>query len=153
MLEVKFALQSQILPSESWKLVNIFEWYERRFKVYIKVHHDGEEEIFFPAMKKKTQFPESLTEEHKTLLKLLEDISVLGKSFTKHDEDSTRNTLVRLRTKWTELESMMMDHLNEEEEFYKTKVKESFTEGEMNKLIKKIVQSPRETCFARYPVS
>jgi len=51
-----------------------------------KAHHDGEEKVFFPEIRKKVAVPDKTAADHKALLKALAEISTIGKFFVRAAE-------------------------------------------------------------------
>jgi hypothetical protein len=147
LLEINYILSTgQIKPDEPWKLVNFFHWYKVRFVRIVHEHHDAEEKIFFPVLKKRVTIPDKTAADHKTLMKLLDDISQIAKDF-KADGGSDTNYAAAIKTiplltkKWDDLVTMMLPHLAEEEEQMITIIKDAFKKEEIDALVDKIIKS------------
>jgi len=145
LIEVDYLLKYHVLPTEAWKLVNFFSWYEKRFVVIIHKHHDAEEQIFFPMIKKRCNIPDKTSADHKVLVKLLEDVSAIGKPFmaSKNPEDNVEASAVahaKLVVKWAEMKELMFPHLAEEEEQLKTFIREVFKEEDFDRMVNKIIK-------------
>ena len=112
----------------------------------ITAHHHAEEQILFPMLCKKVKIPEKTSSDHKTLMKVLEDISEIGKLHRQDggneiNTDASAKYLPSLRAKWSELVVMMLPHLAEEEEQMMTFIKDAFVEAEFDQMVMKIVRS------------
>ena len=101
-------------------------WYSSYFVVFVHEHHSTEEEIYFPWIATKAQLPEKITADHKTLLKLMEEIK------------SVENLKI-LQQKVRQLHDLMKEHLAEEEEVISPILKEHFSEKEEKAIIQKIL--------------
>ena len=89
--------------------------------------------------------PDKTSADHKTLMVLLKDISTIGKNFFKEGGSATNveassAVLPKLIAKWTELVTMMLPHLAEEETQMITFIKDAFKKEEFDKLVGKIIK-------------
>lgn len=148
LIEVDYLLKEHVKPTEPWKLTNFFEWFSSRFFKMIHSHHDNEEKIFFPDIKKRfPNFPDKTSADHKTLLKMLDDICNLGKTFKElsgkdiHNMEASAKVLPELQKLWSHMVADMLPHLAEEEEQMVTFIKNVYTKKEMDALVQKIIQS------------
>jgi len=145
-IEVEDILNNgHIKENEPWKLINFFNWYDKRFLVMVHLHHDGEEDVFFPFFVKKVkEFPQKQSADHKTLIKLLDEITAIGKEFrasgTEPDEKACAKALPLLRAKWSELKRDMFPHVNEEEEFMLSTLKDVMTSKEQDALVQSVIK-------------
>ena len=142
LIEVNYLLKNNHLsPEEVWKFENFFEWYESRFKKSVVIHHDTEEHVFFPAIRKRCAIPEKTTADHKQLIAKLNEISQVGNKFkTERNENAANACLATLTTNWNDLVELMFPHLAEEEEQMKTQIKERFSEKEFEKVVQSIIK-------------
>ena len=93
------------------------KWYDNYF--YNFVHHQIEEEIYFPFLKTKAIMPDKVVNDHTSLIKLLDEIN----------------------EKVQELKNNMFEHLAEEEQIVPTILRENFTQNEEKEIVGKIIQS------------
>ena len=108
-------------------------------------HHDSEEKIFFPFVKTRCALPDKTSADHKVLMKLLDEITNIGKKFHENGGDANNiqesaKTLPLLAAKWSEMNAAMLPHLAEEEEQMVTFIKDSFTKEDMDSITTKIVK-------------
>lgn len=146
MIEVEYVLVHHVKGDEPWKLVNFFAWYNNRFVGLVIAHHDGEEKIMFPTVRKRCNIPEKTSADHKVLMKLLNDVTEIGKRFFKLGGDASNvsisaQILPELRAKWTEAKVHMFPHLAEEEEQMTSLIKDKFTQEEIAAMVQSIVKN------------
>ena len=116
-----------------WHILSFDKWYNEFFLPFIHAHHDHEEIISFPfwAKLEGIDAPQKQTQDHKTLLKDLNEISTLSKeildvaslTFTSPSRSSESSSLItikcdELKVKWDSSMQHMFDHLSEEETFW-----------------------------------
>ncbi len=108
------------------RILKIKKWYQNYFYPFVYHHHHTEESIYFPWLETKAKLPEKLTSNHETLTQLLDEI-----------KDTGDYGILLEKTK--SLQTLMLEHLEEEETVVPPILAEHFTEGEEQAIIQKII--------------
>lgn len=136
---------------QDWQAVYFCEWIIDCFEPFVKEHHDGEEEIYFPWILTKAEIPaKQFSKSHEELMELLDEIGTLCMDIIKKkDSTSTssvfhyKKSIEELQGKITKFVPEMKHHIMEEERDVPPLAKKYFTEEDekrevMDKMMKNI---------------
>lgn len=142
-------------PSTKWKTNVFFDWYDNYYKVCIHHHHEAEENIYNPGIKKKLtevgaksgfeapskaqnkSVGDSIKDDHVKLVADLEKMSSYRQSINSGDAKACNE----FKQQISSFVTMMEQHLAEEENEYPKLLRESqMTEAEDQALVQEIVQ-------------
>jgi hemerythrin-like domain-containing protein len=98
-----------------WKVSVFFDWFER-FAKMLHMHHDSEEVYFFPAIASRGKVEPRLLDEHKSVVKSLDELVNMRGKFQSAKSDKEKQDLAnRLRSDAAALSKLVLDHLDDEE--------------------------------------
>jgi hemerythrin-like domain-containing protein len=85
---------------QAWQAVYFCEWYVDIFEPFINVHHDAEEEIYFPWLATKAEIPDKkFSKDHIELVDLLTDIGSVCRKVIEKEGIDCKNEIEDLRSK------------------------------------------------------
>jgi hemerythrin-like domain-containing protein len=113
-----------------WKVNTFFDVFDR-FAKFLHNHHDAEEHFFFPALSTKGKLDSKLTEEHKTIVKHLDEIPKMREEFVKAKDSQAQKLLAsKLRDSIGALSKEVVSHLDFEETIVDNELKARWTRDE-----------------------
>ena len=69
------ALEEYSSQADAWKALYFAEWYVESFYPLVHLHHDNEEDLYFPWLQTKAEIPQkSLSEGHNELIARMDEI-------------------------------------------------------------------------------
>ena len=145
MLLMERILQPQYFqPQRTWKVKRFYRWYRTYFLNPVHHHHDAEERLYFPFVLQKpgVALPQRMTDDHKTLLRQLDEIAAMEQTFAGCVDSAQLDGLAaELRQRVCDMCDNMRDHLAEEEEIIPPILRDHFTETEALTVVNKIIGS------------
>ncbi|KAG2447096.1 hypothetical protein HYH02_007845 [Chlamydomonas schloesseri] len=117
-------------PLAAWQVTDIHA-IARHFYHEIRMHHDHEEDIFFPYMEKKVTVPPKMSSDHKTLMALLDRVRDLALSLKPGPPETCLSTVEELHSAVLALRKDMKEHLEEEEVIGLPLMRKNFTSKEI----------------------
>lgn len=132
-------------PTVSWKVDLLFSYWQTYFVEVVHGHHDIEETIFFPAISERVALPPKLSADHRTLMRMLDEISGVEEQF-RHaagNDAQLRELAEELRRRVDEMCECMLEHLDEEEQCTPGMLRDHFDEAWEQRMVHRIVSEER----------
>lgn len=126
--------------AKPWQADLLRKWVVEFFYSYIHIHHDMEEQIYLPALAKKFEVPERFSEDHASLLALLNALkdAAEGVKTAANDQDKMKHC-EEAKKLLSQIKKSMTPHLAEEERVLSPLIRDHFTPEEEGELINVIV--------------
>eukprot|EP00931_Biecheleriopsis_adriatica_P008462 TRINITY_DN109647_c0_g1_i1.p1 TRINITY_DN109647_c0_g1~~TRINITY_DN109647_c0_g1_i1.p1 ORF type:complete len:256 (-),score=53.52 TRINITY_DN109647_c0_g1_i1:336-1103(-) len=130
-------------PGNEWMIDAFFDWLDKYFIPNVHHHHDAEEKIYMPGIKKAYEAKglkwdeDWVGGEHEQLMKILEGF----KPFRQRIKSGDLASVEEFKTYTREYITTMNAHLKREEEFIPKTLRACMTEGDEAKLVQKILAS------------
>jgi hemerythrin superfamily protein len=142
LLRAEKAVLNMDIVKHPWHIKAFLKWYLTCFVPFIHDHHNNEEKISFPFWNKlgAIAMPTKQCDDHVTLMKIIDDLRVLGEELKSStdvpdiNEDVIVNKTKEFKAKFAYLKQHTLDHLAEEELYWQP-IYEKYGEG--GEMIKK----------------
>ncbi|KAL9181720.1 hypothetical protein ACHAXT_012063 [Thalassiosira profunda] len=135
------ALPDDPAAGERWKVVLFAKWYVRYFFESVLEHHDAEEELYFPWIQEKAEYPEKeMSKDHEDLLAEMEVMKKACEAIVARKGNGCAKEIAVLKKAAPGFEKDMRAHLKEEEETFPKILREHFTQEEEGAIVEKILQ-------------
>ncbi|KAG2444363.1 hypothetical protein HXX76_001119 [Chlamydomonas incerta] len=125
-------------PLAGWQVTDIHS-VTKHFYHEIRMHHDHEEDVFFPYLEKKVKVPPKMSADHKSLMALLDRVRDLALSLKPAAPEACLSTVEELYSTLVQLRKDMKEHLEEEEVIGLPLMRKNFTAKEISIPEKEIV--------------
>lgn len=136
-------LQKSFDATIPWHITSFYGWFGALLPI-VHGHHMAEEEVFFPAIQRKSgrPLPDQMTADHTTLISSLEEVASLKEKFlaAAGKEKELKQLESRLRDTFHTLYVMMTEHLNEEEDVLVPLIRAHMTEKDMEDTVQEILK-------------
>ncbi|PNW88084.1 hypothetical protein CHLRE_01g013500v5 [Chlamydomonas reinhardtii] len=117
-------------PLAGWQVTAIHA-VTKHFYHEVRMHHDHEEDIFFPYLEKKVKVPPKMSSDHKSLVELLDRVRDLALSLKPGAPEACLSTVEELHSALLQLRKDMKEHLEEEEIIGLPLMRKNFTSKEI----------------------
>mmetsp|Transcript_17074 Transcript_17074/g.34376 ORF Transcript_17074/g.34376 Transcript_17074/m.34376 type:complete len:284 (+) Transcript_17074:67-918(+) len=125
---------------QGWQAIYFCEWYVDIFEPFVRMHHDIEEEIFFPWLAEKATLPtKKYGKSHEELLDMLKNIGVVCVAIINKKGKNCENYIRDLAMQADKLVPELRVHLQEEEEEIPALEREHYTKADEEMVVKKII--------------
>ncbi|KAL7543032.1 hypothetical protein ACHAWF_007311, partial [Thalassiosira exigua] len=140
MVQSASALPDDLSPNEAWKAELFAKWYVEYFYESVHEHHDAEEEIYFPWIKTKAEYPEKeFSKGHEELMKAMGVMKKACQTIVAKKGKGCADEIKLMKEKVPAFEKEMRAHLQEEEEIVPALLRDNFTQDEEGVVVERII--------------